>query len=460
MQHVENVARIDTEIMGKFPNLEDYYFPDNVYNEDELCTMLFMFSHIFLNNSRAIQQSPRVRRATYQYQGTGKTSNAVPINSAFLDSDHVNPIQEKGIVSFRLDSKEAIAPAKVLIGIIAGMTDTVVTSGKAITQKVAGSPMTEEVTLKDPILAVTLGSHMGTASFYEFSNSNSGIDQSLIYGVQGSWINSTCCTYYAIEGVTDPRALRKSSRGSLAQIRGALDGYIIGKNLKNNIGRDAQQLKLSIILKSYYSWPHVTAGGKKYGLSYCDRRDNRPNSQDIAETGNTYNQIYNYAYTLENSQYKGDLINSFVDRAASNLQEFCNKRSTGTLDKNSPIDTPADLIFIVDPKIEEMSKTAELINGIISRVNKIGRYAGAVSVFVNSNSKTDVEMPQGPGGWPMAALVYNSTNIGAVGCRLKTNSKWPNTFTQPKLLINFHKSPICPTNSSWKVPGKCQQDAF
>lgn len=437
MQHVENSARIDTEIMGKFPNLEDYYFPDNVYNDDELCTMLFMFSHVFLNNSRAIQYSARVRRATYQYQAT-KTSNPTPINSAFLDGgEHLNPIQEKGIVSFRLDSKEAIAPAKVLIGIIAGMTDTVVTSGKAITQKVSGTGMTEEVTLKDPLLAVTLGSQMGAASFYEFSNSNNGIDQSLIFGAQGSWVNTTCCTYYAIEGVADPRALRRSSRGSLAQIRGALDGYIIGKNLKNNIGRDAQQLKLSIILKSYYSWPHVNNGGKKYGLSYCDRRDNRPASTDIAETGNTYSQIYNYAFTQENSQYKGDLINTFVDRASSNLQEFCNKRSGGTMDKNSPLDTPADLIFIVDPKSEEMSKTAELINAVISRVNKIGRYAGAVSVFVNSNSKTDVQLPQGTGGWPLAALVYNSTNIGAVGCQLKTNSKSPNTCNQSKLLIIF-----------------------
>lgn len=426
MQHVENAARIDTEIMGKLPNLEEYYFPDNIYNDDELCTMLFMFSHVFLNNSRAIQYSARVRRATYQYQGS-KTSNPAPINSAFLDgAEHLNPIQEKGIVSFRLDSKEAIAPAKVLIGIIAGMTDTVVTSGKAITQKVSGSGMTEDVTLKDPILAVTLGSQMGTASFYEFSNSNNGIDQNLIFGAQGSWINTTCCTYYAIEGVTDPRALRRSSRGSLAQVRGALDGYIIGKNLKNNIGRDAQQLKLSTILKSYYSWPHITTGSKKYGLSYCDRRDNRPNSQDVVEVGNTYSQIYNYAFTQENSMYKGDLINTYVDRAASNLQEFCNKRSTGTLDKNSPLDTPADLIFIVDPKSEEMSKTAELINAVISRVNKIGRYAGAVSVFANSNSKTEVLLP-GTAGWPLAALVYNSTNIGAVGCRLNTNSKFWDT---------------------------------
>lgn len=442
VQYVGDVARIETEVMGKLAGPDEYYFPDNIYNEKELCTMLFMFSHIFLNNSRAIQQSARVRRATYQYQRSQTSNPTHPINSDFLDGAvSVNPIQEKGIVSFRLDSKEAIAPAKVLAGVIAGMTDNVVTSGKAITEKLSprNTAMAEETTLKDPILAVTFGSLMGPASFYEFASTNPSFDQSLIYGVQGSWVNSTCCTYYAVEGVTDPRALRRSNRGSLAQIRGALDGYLIGRNLKNNIGKDAQQLKLSVILKSYYSWPHVTTGGKKYGLSYCDRRDNRPNSQELADVGNAFNLIYNFVSGNENSAYKGDLINTFVDRAAS-LQEFCNKRATGTLDKSSPQDTPADLIFIIDPKSEEMSKTSELINAVISRVNKIGRYAGAVSVFVNSNTKPDAELPQGTGGWPLGALVYNSTNIGAVGCQLKTETPMAAQTLLGKYLHNVNQT--------------------
>lgn len=423
---------------------DEYYFPDSVYNDDELCTMLFMFSHIFLNNTH--EQSNNVRRnrrATYQFQRS-QTSNS-PVNSAFLDNqpirgnqENVGLIQEKGIVSFRLDKTEAIAPAKVLIGIIAGFTDNAVLSGKAISAKL-NSEMSVDVTLKDTVLAATFGQMMGTASFFDFGTNNN-YEQSLIYGVQGTWVNETCCNYYATAGVTNARLLRKSNRGSLAQIRGSLDGYIIGKNLKNV---DAKQLRLSTILKSYYSWPHMSTTGNKLGVSYCDRRENRPTSTEIADIGNSYNTIFNYVFSKENSAYKGDLIGSYLDKAAGSLQgthffsllhsttkldfillEFCNKRPTGNLDRNSPLETLADLIFIIDPKAEEMSKTADLISQVISRINKIGRHAGAVSVFVNSNSRLTADLPSGPGGWPLPALVWNSTNIGSTVCQLTTESMY------------------------------------
>src|SRR5699024_2803900 len=155
--------------LPNIPN-DEYYFPDGIYNDEELCTMLFMFSHIFLNNTR--EQSNyvrRYRRATYQFQRS-QTSNS-PVNSAFLDnqpvrvnSENVGPIQEKGIVSFRLDKTEAIAPGKVLIGIIAGFTENALLSGKAISAKM-NSEMPVDVTLKDAVLAATFGQMMGTASF-------------------------------------------------------------------------------------------------------------------------------------------------------------------------------------------------------------------------------------------------------------------------------------------------------
>ena len=94
------------------------------------------------------------------------------------------------------------------------------------------------------------------------------------------------------------------------------------------------------------------------------------------------------------------------------------------MDQNAPCETPSDLIFVLDPKQENLNKTAQIVDDIISKVNKIGRYAGTISVFVNSNSnKNMVQMPNGPGGWPLAALIFNSTNIGSVSCAFQQDSK-------------------------------------
>lgn len=405
--YVGNVAQIDTQIVGIQTGLtsNDYNFPDYVYTNNELCTMLFMFSHIFLNNT---YEASRVKRATYQFQ----KSDTQPVNSPYVDTlTPAYAIQEKGVVSLRQDKNEAIAPARVLMGIITGMTDSPVLSGVTIANQVGSSGMKDDNNLKDAVLAVTLGSLMGTASFFEKQDPN--LDQSLIFGVKGTWINETCCTYYETQKVSSGKALRLSNRGSLAQIRGALDGYILGNNLKTI--QDAKQLRLSQILKSYYSFPHVTTTGNKLGLSYCDRRDNKPNSATLNEVSQSYNRIYNYIFSRENTVYRGDLLSTALDQAAA-VQDFCTtKRPSGNLDNNSPSETPSDIIFVVDPKTDQEE---QLVSSLISKISKIDRYGGAVSVFLNSNQRTNVELPTGPGGWPLGALVFNSTNTGSVVCQI------------------------------------------
>lgn len=314
--YVEKAALVDSRIIGLLPNVVDYYFPDYVYTEQELCTMLFMFSHIFLNNTYESTVA-RGKRATYQFQ---KSAQA-PVNSGFVESASkdvfVNPIQEKGVVSFRQDKSEAIAPARVLIGVIAGLTTDAVLSGKAITKAMVNNEITNEVTLKDGLLAVTFGNMMGTASFFEIKNQAVDYDQSLVYGAKGTWINETCCTYYATDGVTNGRLLRRSNRGSLAQIRGSLDGYIIGKTLAS-LG--STQIRLSSILKSYYSAPHITTTSTRFGVSYCDRNTNKPTTTELSDIGNSYNQIYNFINSRENSVYRGELLSTQLNQAV-NVQQ-------------------------------------------------------------------------------------------------------------------------------------------
>ena len=278
--NVLNAANIDSQIVGLVSNIKsvDYSFPEFVFTPDEACTMMYMLSHNFVNH---------------------------------------DPIQEQGVITFHENPSEAIAPTKVLAGIIAGMTDSPITSGKLISGKLTGVTIQTEVDLKDAILAVTFGNLMGIASFYEFQNNKPSYDSKLIYGVKGSWINGT----YTLDGTANSfQMLRNSNRATLGQIRGALDGYIIGTHLKRNMATKGVKLTLSSILGLYYSSPQIGAFMDKLGVNYCDRADQMPNKVELSQVGTAYNQIFNYIYSKEGSLYKGDLMYEALYNGATNVQ--------------------------------------------------------------------------------------------------------------------------------------------
>ncbi|OTF82097.1 hypothetical protein BLA29_001618 [Euroglyphus maynei] len=405
---VQKRLEIDTKILGLSTLVEtDYYFPDSIYSSEELCTMLYMFSHIFLNTTDQMMHN-RYRRGVYvfdqPYDSRG-TNGMINARTQYAE------IREKGVVTFRQNNQEAIAPSKVLIGILSGLTKNPHTSSKEI-----APGLNMDVSFKDHLLATTLANMPGTAVFYQ-SNTNDRFNEKFIFGVTGEWVDGTCCNHYAIKDpVSSLATLQFSNRGSLAQIRGALDGYIIGNHLRKF---DSTKMRLSNILRSYYSVPHSRSGkNQDLGISYCDRGVEKPVQNDLNNEIITYSQIYKFLQDLEGMNPQINSFTAVLDRAPQTQSK------PTTLDQNAPCETPSDLIFVVDPKQENFNKTALLVDEIVSKVNKIGRYAGTVSVFVNSNSnKNMVQMPTGPGGWPLSALIFNSTNIGSVSCAFRQDSK-------------------------------------
>ncbi|XP_046914380.2 uncharacterized protein LOC124495098 [Dermatophagoides farinae] len=411
---VQKRLEIDTKILGLSTLVEtDYYFPDSIYSEQELCTMLNMFSHFFLNTTDRMMNN-RYRRGVYVFDQPYDNSNSrAGTVGNFANAQY--SIKEKGVVTFRQNSLEAIAPSKVLIGIVSGLTKNPLTDGVKIAHG-----FKEQVSFKDPFLATTLANMPGTAVFYESTN-NDRFNEKLIYGVTGEWIDEPCCNHYAIkDSISSIIKLRFSNRGSLAQIRGALDGYIIGKHLRKF---DSTNTRLSNILRSYYSVPHSRSGkNQDLGVSYCDRSVEKPPQSDLNNEIDTYARIYRFLQDMEGMNPRTNSFSSILDRASQTQTDICRTRPT-TLDQNAPCETPSDLIFVLDPKQENLNKTAQIVDDIISKVNKIGRYAGTISVFVNSNSnKNMVQMPNGPGGWPLAALIFNSTNIGSVSCAFQQDN--------------------------------------
>lgn len=431
-QHTEKINEINTGILQRMSDVPTtYYFPDYIFNDNEKCSLVGMFSHIYLNHTEELN---RRRRATYSitrsYPNNQNQNLNNPIQSPY---QLVNPIQEKGVVTFRQDRSEAIAPSRVLYGIVAAYTQNAVTDGKQILK--SDDDRLTGVTIKDPVLAVTLGSLQGSAILFR---SSPQLDERMVFGVTGVWQNSTCCTYYSLDGVDSKSKLVHSSRGSLAQLRGALDGYIIGNYLTKV---STKPTKLSTILKSYYSRPHLTVNDF---VSYCDRGNHKPTSQDMTDVANNYKTLYSVKIEQEfdwiNNGFTGALDkaavvqgNFVIDRTklllirdySTHTDKTCNQvRPSTNMDKNSPSDTPADVIFVVDPKSQYINKTMSIIAEASGRLNRISKYSGRVSVFVNTNSRSNVELPGSSGGWPLSAWIYNSSSLGSVMCQTDTNSKF------------------------------------
>lgn len=288
---VENLNAIDAAIMNydEPPETQLINFPDHIYRAEELCAMFFMFSHYSQNTSLE-----RSKRATYSYSGP-------PLRA----STNATTYMEKGVVSFRNDIREAIAPGRVLTGVIAGLSDSFIQDGKQILAKLGKNKDTDAV-IKDPILAVTLGNLAGSAAFLMPNNK---LNEQLVFGISGAWTNNSCAAVYQINGIQSEDTFNQykfSRRATLAEIRGGIDGYIIGDQLRKVKDR-ARSLKLSVILKSYYSKPHAqNSPTHSFTASYCDRQSRRFDTE-LRESMTAFNKIYDiYRSHTNKYQFFGD----------------------------------------------------------------------------------------------------------------------------------------------------------
>ena len=198
-------------------------------------------------------------------------------------------IKEEGVVSFRGSKTEAIAPARVLIGVIAGLTPNIKTNTADVIKEVGGRiPSGYSGKVIDPILAMTLADLWGSRTV----SINDQISP-YIYGITGEWSSTTCTTHYGLSSIPTDKYLEAetNSRGTLAEIRGGIDGYLIGRSLKSLGAIDSSKLRLSTILRSYYSKPRMT---KTTSATYCDRASQITNElQNTAQTYYEMNSLIN-----------------------------------------------------------------------------------------------------------------------------------------------------------------------
>jgi hypothetical protein len=330
---------INTAFLG-FPDIDHhYYFPDYVYTEEERCSMFYMLSHNIIDTTqpRILLSGGRTKRQSHQHNQNSQYNQynrrqynpqfPVPVASDFLKTRNASIMKEEGVVSFRAHKTEAIAPARVLIGIIAALAQNVQTQVKDVVGGYVDPNYDKPI---DPLLAMTLADLLGTGT------SRPSDEKIYLYGVNGEWTSTACTFYYGLTSVPVnqlDKAVR-FNRGTKAEIRGGIDGYLIGKSLLQLETDVRSGLKLSTILRSYYSKPKVSKTDA-LSISYCDRNSIKQSLTELTNTAQLYYVIQAYKsglistesglnFTESGLNFTESGLNSTESTTPNLLQEFLN----------------------------------------------------------------------------------------------------------------------------------------
>ena len=269
--------------------LQNYYFPNNMFNRAELCSLFQMLSHNLYDTTQYPRNASLSKLDNLKNQ---QFTDNMATNSLFLPDQ--SPIKEEGVVSFRSNKVEAIQMSRVLIVVIAGLSGADAKSQPKDILK-AIRPLfdlpNEYDKAVDPVMMVTLADLYGVSAKYNLNE-----QKKYYFDLSGEWSDQSCTTNYGIGGIS-PKELNSSRNyvhATRAEIRGGIDGYKIGTALKNLVGRggviDVTKLRLSQILRSYYSKPQSQISPSTFSVSYCDRTS-QINIQDVENQANIYAAI-------------------------------------------------------------------------------------------------------------------------------------------------------------------------
>lgn len=141
--------------------------------------------------------------------------------------------RELGAVSLSNSDRTAISMNSVFLGIAIGLFN--VRSLDADANESIGGDFLE------PLIVITFADKLAIASIINVMN----VQQAAMFGATGSWNSTYCQTEYPLS--TEGHIV------TLADLNGAIDGWLIGKKLLSEGGETLKKLKLSSLLKRFYS---------------------------------------------------------------------------------------------------------------------------------------------------------------------------------------------------------------
>ena len=263
-------------------------FPEEILTEDEKCAMFYMMSHAV---------------------------NVTKVHQDIYGNEQKTISREFGVVSLENGPTIGIALNSVLLGIAVGLLDVQSPSDGSIHKNQSTNSI-------DPLLAVTLSDKLAIAAMKDVRNEFN----KAIIGTEGVWNSTYCQTEYRL---LNPDGLAVT----MAEINGGIDGWSIGRKLQHEEGKFLQKLKLSTLLKRYYS---------RYGLSpdcgicYLDYLSGYILDQ-IRETARNYIILWNEKYN--NQIYEPEMLMGYVETTWMVFNQYLEKsksiKSSGKCDSNS-----------------------------------------------------------------------------------------------------------------------------
>lgn len=278
-------------------------FLESLWSEDEKCALFFMLSHSVVP-ATITDNHIRVRREVHH---SSKKNSTLKNKSKLFANRNLREIKnetiELGVVTYRNNREHAIAADRVLHGALAGylnppdlnLFEIVPDVDQEQFQQVKDAPL-------DSIMLVTLTDLLGAGAIKD-DGSTGNTNQK--FGGYGQWSSNssntmmtTCGERYLIT--------RPSYAATLAQLRGGVDGYVLGTKIRDN--NLLKNMKLSTVLRQYYSsrgfGKTITTNPKTGGIRFCDR--NLLQNQFILENGKTLfgaYQVWEIAPDNDNSRW-------------------------------------------------------------------------------------------------------------------------------------------------------------
>jgi len=150
--------------------------------------------------------------------------------------------REKGVASFRNSKTMAIATNRVLLGAAVGLISPPPRATRDIIKSISPDVNLDKIPdgQIDPLLAVTLSDLLGI-------DAGSGLtipSGQILFGADGEWNSTACQTSYRLN--------TNGTMATLAELRGGLDGWNIGRKLPELLTKNPK-ITLSQILRMYYS---------------------------------------------------------------------------------------------------------------------------------------------------------------------------------------------------------------
>ena len=188
--------------------------------------------------------------------------------------------REYGVVSFLSSEKDPISASRVLLGLYVGLVGTKPRKVIDVIKDLGKTPVENELNMKeiDPLLAVTLADIFSPASLYEENEP---------FGANGVWNNNVCHTEFILGD-------NKGLLGTMAELRGGLDGYNIGTMVESIFNQlTFPNITASQALRYYYTKQGLTSTAS---VCYRDSYMDNLLKDDLIDSVKKYLTIWNNFY--------------------------------------------------------------------------------------------------------------------------------------------------------------------